>query len=95
MKDKMKYGVLALVAGVVMSSQAFAVTYEPNIDESVKIDKIEALDEVEYTQADADRILEVYMNGITVSDEEFAKYDIDKDGKINANDAALVLDMVK
>ena len=94
MKKKFKYGVLALVVSVVMSSHAFAVTYEPNVDDSINIDKVEAL-EIEYTQADADKILEVYMNSAYVSDEEYAKYDIDKDGKVNANDAALVLDMIK
>lgn len=94
MKKKFKYGVLALVVSVVMSSHAFAVIYEPNVDDSINIDKVEAL-EIEYTQADADKILEVYMNSANVSDEEYAKYDIDKDGKVNANDAALVLDMIK
>ena len=42
MKNKLKFGALAIAAGIVMSSQAFAVTYAPNIDETIQKDNVEA-----------------------------------------------------
>lgn len=94
MKKKFKFGAIALVMGIAMSSQSFAVKYEPNIDPDIKIDKIEALDEYEYTEADVNRILEIYMNGENVSQEELKKYDLNEDGKLTANDAAMVYDII-
>lgn len=78
-----------------MSSQAFAVTYTPNVDEDVKYDKTEALDEYEYTEEDVEKILKNYTNITTITEEEFIKYDLNNDGVINANDAAIVLDCIR
>ena len=73
---------------------SFAVKYEPNIDTTIKIDKVEALDGYQYTEDDVNRILEIYMNGEEISQEEFDKYDLNKDGKLTANDAAMVYDII-
>ncbi len=95
MKNKIKFGTLALVAGISMSSQAFAVAYQPNIDETIKVDRIESLIEYEYTEADSARIIDIYLNGEELSAEDLKKYDIDQNGIVNANDAAMVYDLIK
>ena len=109
MKNKIKFGALALAAGIVMSSQAFAVTYAPNIDDTIQKDNVEALEEYDYTQEDVEYVFELYADGkeVTdkdyqsfpyktkeVTDKDFEKYDMNKDGKINANDAALICDYI-
>lgn len=94
MKNKIKFGALALAAGIVMSSQAFAVTYAPNIDDTVQKDNVEALEEYDYTQEDVEYVFELYADGKEVTDKDFEKYDMNKDGKINANDAALICDYI-
>ena len=91
MKNKIKFGALALAAGIVMSSQAFAVTYAPNIDDTVQKDNVEALEEYNYTQEDVEYVFELYAE---ITDKDFEKYDMNKDGKINANDAALICDYI-
>lgn len=95
MRKKVKFCVAALLSVIVMSSQAFAVTYTPNVDEDVKYDKTEALDEYEYTEEDVEKILKNYTNITTITEEEFIKYDLNNDGVINANDAAIVLDCIR
>lgn len=94
MKNKIKFGALALAAGIVMSSQAFAVTYAPNIDDTIQKDNVEALEEYDYTQEDVEYVFELYADGKEVTDKDFEKYDMNKDGKINANDAALICDYI-
>ena len=94
MKNKLKFGALALAAGIVMSSQAFAVTYAPNIDDTVQKDNVEALEEYNYTQEDVEYVFELYADGKEITDKDFEKYDMNKDGKINANDAALICDYI-
>ncbi len=94
MKNKIKFGALALAAGIVMSSQAFAVTYAPNIDDTVQKDNVEALEEYNYTQEDVEYVFELYADGKEITDKDFEKYDMNKDGKINANDAALICDYI-
>lgn len=94
MKNKIKFGALALAAGIVMSSQAFAVTYAPNIDDTVQKDNVEALEEYNYTQEDVEYVFELYADGKKITDKDFEKYDMNKDGKINANDAALICDYI-
>ena len=64
MKNKLKFGALAIAAGIVMSSQAFAVTYAPNIDETIQKDNVEALEEeYVYTQTDIKNVYDIYLNG--------------------------------
>lgn len=94
MKNKIKFGALALAAGIIMSSQAFAVTYAPNIDDTVQKDNVEALEEYNYTQEDVEYVFELYADGKEITDKDFEKYDMNKDGKINANDAALICDYI-
>ena len=94
MKNKIKFVALALAAGIVMSSQAFAVTYAPNIDDTVQKDNVEALEEYNYTQEDVEYVFELYADGKEITDKDFEKYDMNKDGKINANDAALICDYI-
>ena len=94
MKNKIKFGALALAAGIVMSSQAFAVTYAPNIDDTVQKDNVEALEEYNYTQEAVEYVFELYADGKEITDKDFEKYDMNKDGKINANDAALICDYI-
>lgn len=94
MKNKLKFGALAIAAGIVMSSQAFAVTYAPNIDDTVQKDNVEALEEYNYTQEDVEYVFELYADGKEITDKDFEKYDMNKDGKINANDAALICDYI-
>lgn len=95
MKNKLKFGALAIAAGIVMSSQAFAVTYAPNIDETIQKDNVEALEEeYVYTQTDIKNVYDIYLNGNVPDEEELKKYDLNKDYKINADDAAMILDVL-
>ena len=95
MKKKLKFGALAIAAGIVMSSQAFAVTYAPNIDETIQKDNVEALEEeYVYTQTDIKNVYDIYLNGSVPDEEELKKYDLNKDYKINADDAAMILDVL-
>ena len=94
MKNKLKFGALALAAGIVMSSQAFAVTYAPNIDDTIQKDNVEALEEYNYTQEDVDYVCKLYLDGSNPNDTDYEKYDVNKDGKINTNDAALICDYI-
>ena len=95
MKNKLKFGALAIAAGIVMSSQAFAVTYAPNIDETIQKDNVEALEEeYVYTQTDIKNVYDIYLNGSVQDEEELKKYDLNKDYKINADDAAMILDVL-
>lgn len=95
MKGKVKICALVLLAGITMNSKAFAVTYTPfEEDESVYVDKIEVQEDT-YTQDDVSRIISIYLNDEEISEEMLDKYDLNKDGKINANDAALIYDLMK
>ncbi len=95
MRNKLKIGAISLVAGITLGSQAFAVQYAPNLDNSVKVDNISVLPGdamYEYTQEDINIILDVYSSQSPLTQEEFLKYDMNKDGVINSIDAALVMD---
>ena len=75
MKNKLKFGALAIAAGIVMSSQAFAVTYAPNIDETIQKDNVEALEEeYVYTQTDIKNVYDIYLNGSVPDEEELKKF---------------------
>lgn len=98
MRNKLKIGAISLIAGVALSSQAFAVQYAPNLDSSVEVDNVIALpsDEVyEYTQEDVNVILNVYLEQDLLTQKEFTRYDINDDGVINSIDAALLMDSLK
>ncbi len=97
MRNKLKIGAISLVAGIALTSQAFAVQYAPNLDSNVEIDNIAALpsDEMyEYTQEDVNAILDAYASQDSLTEEEFLKYDMNKDKVINSIDAALVMDLL-
>lgn len=97
MRNKLKIGAISLVAGMALTSHAFAVQYSPNFDSDVKVDNIVALpnDEVyEYTQEDVNLILDLYSSSAELTEEDFVKYDMNKDNVINSVDAALVMDLL-
>lgn len=101
MMKKLIYKALAFVGIVgVMGYHTFAVaaTYTPNIDVDVKVDKAVLLEEEEqvtYTQEDVDRVLEIYSQDLSVTEDEIAKYDLNGDGVLNANDAAMICDLLR
>lgn len=93
MRGKIKFLAIGLLASVVMNSQVFAVTYQPNNDVNIQKDNIESLEEF-YDEKDVDKVLEIYtLNDAT--EEEMKKYDMNDDGIIDSADAAIVLNLIK
>lgn len=93
MRGKIKSLAVGLLASVVMNSQVFAVTYQPNNDVNIQKDNIESLEEF-YDEKDVDKVLEIYtLNDAT--EEEMKKYDMNDDGIIDSADAAIVLNLIK
>lgn len=93
MRGKIKFLAVGLLASVVMNSQVFAVTYQPNNDVNIQKDNIESLEEF-YDEKDVDKVLEIYtLNDAT--EEEMKKYDMNDDGIIDSADAAIVLNLIK
>lgn len=93
MRGKIKFLAIGLLASVVMNSQVFAVTYQPNNDVNIQKDNIESLEEF-YDEKDVDKVLEIYtLNNAT--EEEMKKYDMNGDGIIDSADAAIVLNLIK
>ena len=90
MKNKLKFGVLAAVMGIAMSCQTFAVVYEPNLGVDINVDRTEALDGEDVVN----KILDLYNSGNILTDEELAEYDLDHNGIVDANDAAVALDSI-
>lgn len=92
MRGKIKFLAIGLLASVVMNSQVFAVTYQPNNDVNIQKDNIESLEEF-YDEKDADKVLEIYtLNDAT--EEEMKKYDMNDDGIIDSADAAIILNLI-
>ena len=93
MRGKIKFLAIGLLASVVMNSQVFAVTYQPNNDVNIQKDNIESLEEF-YDEKDVNKVLEIYtLNDAT--EEEMKKYDMNDDGIIDSADAAIVLNLIK
>lgn len=90
MKNKLKFGVLAAVMGIVMGCQTFAVVYEPNLDVDINVDRTEVLDGEDI----ANKILDLYNSGKALTEEEVYEYDLDHNGVVDANDAAAALDSI-
>lgn len=92
MRGKIKFLAIGLLASVVMNSQVFAVTYQPNNDVNIQKDNIESLEEF-YDEKDVDKVLEIYtLNDAT--EEEMKKYDMNDDGIIDSADAAIILNLI-
>lgn len=68
------------------------VTYDPFLNEEVTKDNV-AL-QIEYTLEDAGYVLDLYK-AEEVTAEDLAKYDMDNNGIINVEDAAIILDLIK
>ena len=92
MRGKIKFLAIGLLASVVMNSQVFAVTYQPNNDVNIQKDNIESLEEF-YDEKDVNKVLEIYtLNDAT--EEEMKKYDMNDDGIIDSADAAIILNLI-
>ncbi|MBO5476892.1 MAG: hypothetical protein J6A15_03995 [Clostridia bacterium] len=93
MKGKIKFLAIALLTSIVMNSQVFAVTYQPNKDVNINKDNIESLEEY-YTKEDAVKAFEIYKYN-KPTEEELEKYDMNKDGLVNSYDVAVILNLTK
>lgn len=91
---RIKIVVLTLCLTVVMCSQTWAVTYAPNKNDNIVVDRVEALEDetVTYTQEDVEKVLNFYKDSSGVTKEEFEKYDLNGDGYVNSIDASMMLD---
>lgn len=56
---------------------------------------VKTWDHTQYTQADVQRILDISLEIIEPTDADFARLDINGDGKILADDASLILRMIE
>ena len=93
MSEKIKFLAVGLLASVVMNSQVFAVTYQPNKDVNIQKDNIESLEEF-YEVKDVENVLDIYTSN-SATEEELEKYDMNSDGIIDSADAAIILNLVK
>lgn len=94
MKEKFKVITLALLVSIVMSSQIFAVTYMPNNNDNINNENVSTLEEM-YDIKDVEKINDIYVYSYELTNEEVDKYDLNKDGKVNAIDASLVISILE
>ncbi len=90
-----KIGALVMVAGIAFGSHTFAAQYDPFQGEKPEFDDAVALPEqaYDYTLEDAEFVIDSYNKLITLDRDTMNKYDINKDGIVNATDAAMIMDI--
>ncbi len=90
-----KIGALVMVAGIAFGSQTFAAQYDPYTGEKPEFDDEVALPEqaYDYTLDDAEYVINVYNKQIFLDREAKEKYDMNKDGVVNATDASIIMDL--